>query len=179
MPIQIMIKDILDNIKKLTNEISEDKVDELIEIILNSNSIFTIGDDYSQVVSTVLTAKLMRLGINSYVIGNVSAPAVEENDCIISLSNSGESKYVVNTIKIANQKIKPKTASITSNLNSSLSKNTDLSILIKNTVRHNEKHYNSDLFEPASAAFVYALIDKIYQRTNYNQTVTFGYDYCI
>ncbi|MDR1818849.1 MAG: SIS domain-containing protein [Methanobrevibacter sp.] len=179
MPMQIRIKDVLNSIKNLTNEINEDKVNELIEIILNSNSIFTVGDDFSQLLSTLLTAKLVKLGINSYTIGSVSAPAVEKNDCIISFSNSGESKYVVNTIKIANQKIKPKTVSITSNLNSPLSKNTDMSILIKSTVNRNEVCPDLNFFVLASATFCYVLIDKIYQRTNYNQTVTFGYNYHI
>jgi 6-phospho-3-hexuloisomerase len=178
-----MIKYALEDMKKLIEHINDDDVNELIEIILTSNNIFTLGSGFSSYVASNFTAKLVRRGITSYAIGNVSTPAVEKEDCIIVFSKSGESQFVVNTINIAKEKINPKIISITSNPNSSSSKLSDLNIHMKKFGLNEEKNLLMNkvpyLFELSSELFIDVVIAIIYRRTEYNQTVSFGYDYSI
>ncbi|MDR3222985.1 MAG: SIS domain-containing protein [Methanobrevibacter sp.] len=183
MLIENMIKTALEDMKKLIIHINDDNVNELIEIVLTSDNIFTIGSGLSNYVASNFAAKLARRGINSHVVGNVSTPAVKKEDCIVAFSKLGESQFVLNTISKAKELINPKIVLITSNPNSSLGKLTDLNINIKKFELSEEKNLLKNkvpyLFELTSDLLVDVVIANIYRKTEYNQTVSFGYNYYI
>ncbi|MDR2624445.1 MAG: SIS domain-containing protein [Methanobrevibacter sp.] len=176
MLIQKLIENALKDMKNLVMDVENDKVNEFIETILNSNRVFTIGVGFSKFAAESCASQLIRNGFDSYLIGNVSTPAVEKEDCVIGFSRSGESEYIVNTFEIARKKIDPKLMSITPDSNSSLGKLSDLNIPIKKFDSTNEnlsKNIFPDLFELTSLLFVDAVLLNIIKRTMYNQTVSF------
>jgi 6-phospho-3-hexuloisomerase len=177
MLIQKIVKNKLEKMKKLIDDVNDDEVNDFIESILNSNNIFTLGSGLRKSLAEALASKLVKNGISCYIIGNVSTPSVKKNDCIIAFSKSGESDYVVTTVKIAEEKINPKIISITSNASSSLNRLSDLNILIKQIDLGGDqasllKDLHPDFsFEIITLLFIDHVINKLIARTKYDQSV--------
>ena len=62
------------------NRIDEDQVNKMIEIILKSDSIFIVGSGRSELIGKAFAMRLMHLGFNVHVVGEVTAPAIKDTD---------------------------------------------------------------------------------------------------
>lgn len=95
------IKAILENIESAQEFLDEKTVDEFENIIISSNNIFVTGAGRSGLAAKAFAMRLMHLGLSSYVVGETISPAINDGDCIVAISGSGETNTIVSAAKIA------------------------------------------------------------------------------
>lgn len=92
---------IANHVKKIAASLEEGDVNRMMEYISKAEKVFVYGAGRSGLVGRAFAIRLMHLGINVYVIGDVITPSVTKNDVIIVISGSGETTMPVNAAKMA------------------------------------------------------------------------------
>jgi 6-phospho-3-hexuloisomerase len=144
------IKKTAENITKhaleVIDRIDEEQVDKMIEVILKSKSVFIVGSGRSELIGMAFAMRLMHLGFVVYVVGDVTTPAINKDDCLIAISGSGETR----TVTIAAKTAKESGASvvgITANTSSTLGKHLDVAVNIESKSKIPWKHYTSQVLK--------------------------------
>lgn len=144
------IKKTAENITKhaleVIDRIDEKQVDKMIQVISKSKSVFIVGSGRSELIGMAFAMRLMHLGFVVYVIGDVTTPAINKDDCLIAISGSGETR----TVTIAAETASESGASvigITANTNSTLGKFLDVAVNIESKTKVPWKHYTSHVLK--------------------------------
>jgi len=144
------IKKTAENITKhaleVIDRIDEVQVDRMIDEISRSNSVFIVGSGRSELIGMAFAMRLMHLGFVVYVIGDVTTPAIDKEDCLIAISGSGETR----TVTIAAETAAESGASvvgITTNPSSTLGKYLNVAINIESKSKEPWKHYTSHVLK--------------------------------
>lgn len=155
------------NITSAIND--ENSLKEACDLILNADRIEIYGVYQSGIVARDLCYQLIQLGIPaSYVtdtlMGAVAASMLNEKSLVIALSNTGQTKEILDAVEIAKSS-KAKTLCITSNKHSPLAKSCDCVLLsaasgsdISN--RYNEVRMSQMLITDTLCSFVRSVIDE-------------------
>lgn len=169
------IDEIIENVRAISAETNEDNINEMMDILTSSKNVFLLGQGRSGLVARAFAMRLMHLGIGVYVVGETITPAIHEDDCLLAISGSGETSYIISTAKIA-QKRGSKIVAVTSYDDSTLGKMSDLIIHIKGRTKvdsernyikrqMNGKHLSlsplGTLFEVSTLIFLDALIAQL------------------
>ncbi|MDK2874763.1 MAG: 6-phospho-3-hexuloisomerase [Methanothermobacter sp.] len=69
-----------------------DKVDEaelemMISKIMDASSVFIVGTGRSELIGKAFAMRLMHLGFKVHVVGDVTTPAIRDEDCLIAISD--------------------------------------------------------------------------------------------
>jgi 6-phospho-3-hexuloisomerase len=135
------IEEIVDNVMAVSDETNEESVNEMMNILTSSKNVFVIGQGRSGLVARAFAMRLMHLGIGVYVVGETITPAIDDDDCLLAISGSGETSYIISTAKIAKMR-DAKIVAVTSYSESTLGKMSDLVIHIKGRTKvDSEKNY--------------------------------------
>ena len=135
------IEEIVDNVRAVSAETNEESVKEMMEILTSSRNVFLLGQGRSGLVARAFAMRLMHLEIGVYVVGETITPAIDDDDCLLAISGSGETSYIISTAKIA-KKRGAKIVAVTSYDDSTLGKMADLVIHIKGRTKvDSEKNY--------------------------------------
>lgn len=119
-------------IKELSNtldSVSEEQVSKLIKLIENADKVFFVGVGRVLLSLEAIAKRLAHLGVRTYVVGQITEPAITEKDLLIVGSGSGESAVPLAIAKKA-KKFNAKVAHIGSNPNSSMKEFSDLFVRI-------------------------------------------------
>lgn len=117
---------------------SEKSVITFCEFLKDCNSIITWGYGTSDSVAKYISYNLMVLGFNAhnetdYTSCNVRSRFMTKDDCLLIVSNSGDSEMLAEIISNA-KKHGVKVAGITSKLNSTLERKADVTLTHKNAI---------------------------------------------
>ncbi|WP_048192232.1 6-phospho-3-hexuloisomerase [Methanobacterium sp. SMA-27] len=135
------IEEIVENIMAVSAETKKQSIIEMMEILTSSKNVFLLGQGRSGLVARAFAMRLMHLGISVYVVGETITPAIDDDDCLLAISGSGETSYIISTAKIA-KKRGSKIVAVTSYDDSTLGKMADLVIHIKGRTKvDSEKNY--------------------------------------
>jgi 6-phospho-3-hexuloisomerase len=135
------IEEIVDNVKVVSAETNEESIIEMMDILTSSKNVFLLGQGRSGLVARAFAMRLMHLEIGVYVVGETITPAIDDDDCLLAISGSGETSYIISTAKIAKQR-GAKIVAVTSYNDSTLGKLADLVIHIKGRTKvDSEKNY--------------------------------------
>jgi 6-phospho-3-hexuloisomerase len=135
------IDEIVDNINAVSAKLDEKNILDLLDILTSSKNVFLLGQGRSGLVARAFAMRLMHLGIGVYVVGETITPSINEDDCLLAISGSGETSYILSTAKIA-KKRGATIVAVTSYEDSSLGKMSDLIIQIKGRTKvDSEKNY--------------------------------------
>jgi 6-phospho-3-hexuloisomerase len=141
MIINDAIEEIVDNVMAVSAEIDEKNVNEMMDILTSSKNVFLLGQGRSGLVARAFAMRLMHLGISVYVVGETITPAIGEEDCLLAISGSGETSYIISTAMIA-KKRGAKIVAVTSYEKSTLGTISDLIMHIKGRTKvDSEKNY--------------------------------------
>ncbi|KAF5083993.1 3-hexulose-6-phosphate isomerase [anaerobic digester metagenome] len=144
------IKKTAENITKhalqVIDLINEEEVDKMIDSILNAESIFIVGSGRSELMGMAFAMRLMHLGFNVHVVGDVTTPAIKDTDCLIAISGSGETKAVTMAAETASE-TGAKVVAITANTTSTLGKKADVIVNIESKTKEPWKHYTSHVLK--------------------------------
>lgn len=73
------------------------------QLITSARAVFLIGNGRSGLAAQMAAMRLMHLGLQVHVAGEVTAPAVAEGDVVIGVSGSGTTATVVSAAETANK----------------------------------------------------------------------------
>ncbi|CAH0346711.1 6-phospho-3-hexuloisomerase [Bacillus sp. CECT 9360] len=122
--------------KQITNELSttlsnidHNDVDRLLLEIQKADKVFFVGVGRVLLSLQAIAKRLAHLGIKTYIVGQITEPAITENDLLIVGSGSGESAFPLIIAKKAKQ-FNATVAHIGANGESSMREHSDLFIKI-------------------------------------------------
>ena len=124
------IKAILENIESAQDYLDEETINQFEDVIMNAKNIFVTGAGRSGLAAKAFAMRLMHLGLSSYVVGETISPAINEEDCIIAISGSGETNTIVSAARIAKNR-GSKVLAVTSYPESTLGQLADGYLLVK------------------------------------------------
>ncbi len=137
------VNEILSNVEKTTKEVNPEEIRTMINMIKDVDNVYVMGLGRSGLVAKAFAMRLMHLGLNVYVVGETITPAITEKDCLIAISGSGETSYIISTSDIAKE-IGAKLIAITSYTDSSLAKKADIVVQLKGRTKvESENNYIS------------------------------------
>ncbi|MCD6557705.1 MAG: 6-phospho-3-hexuloisomerase [Candidatus Aenigmarchaeota archaeon] len=138
------IKEILQHVKKVTEDIKGEQIEQLMEKLISARRVFVYGTGRSGLVSKAFAIRLAHLGIEVFAVGDTITPPIGKGDVLFCVSGSGKTESVVLLAKTA-KKLGAKVISITSDTKSSLAKISDIVLRIKgrtkNDILKEEKDY--------------------------------------
>lgn len=135
------IDEIIDNIQEVSSEIDSESIMEMLDMLIDAKNVFIIGLGRSGLVARAFAMRLMHLGISVYVVGETITPAINSDDCLLAISGSGETSFILSTAKTS-KKRNAKIIAVTSYDDSTLGKLSDLIIHIKGRTKiDSEKDY--------------------------------------
>lgn len=141
MIINEAIDEIIENVKDVSREIDGERIDEMLDMLISANNVFIIGLGRSGLVARAFAMRLMHLGISVYVVGETITPAINSKDCLLAISGSGETSFIISTAKIS-RKRNAKIIAVTSYQDSTLGELSDLIIHVKGRTKiDSEKDY--------------------------------------
>lgn len=121
--------DITDEIKKTMEAVDPQQVKALIDEIEQAEKVFFVGVGRVLLSLQAIAKRLAHLGIRTVIVGEITEPAIGENDLLIVGSGSGESAFPLAIAKKAKQ-FGATVAHIGSNPNSSMKEYTDVFVRI-------------------------------------------------
>ncbi len=124
------INAILENIETAQEFLDEEAINQFEDVIINAKNIFVTGAGRSGLAAKAFAMRLMHLGLSSYVVGETISPAINEDDCIIAISGSGETNTIVSAARIAKNR-GSKVLAVTSYPESTLGQLADGYLLVK------------------------------------------------
>ncbi|MDO9044947.1 MAG: 6-phospho-3-hexuloisomerase [Methanobacteriaceae archaeon] len=141
MIINDAINEIMDNVQEVSGELDKETINEMMEIIIASKNIFVLGLGRSGLVAKAFAMRLMHLGFSVYVVGDTITPAIHDDDCLVAISGSGETSYIISTANITDKR-GAKIIAVTSYEESTLASLSDLVIQVKGRTKIDmEKDY--------------------------------------
>lgn len=146
-----IIKNELIDILNTNNNIN---YDNFIHYFDKEKRIFISAAGRSSMAARGFVNRLVHLGFNAHLVGEISSPKARENDLLIIISNSGNTS-TLNAIAQRAHKDDVKILSITSNKDSPIYAISDYSIIIEGSNKTNQPM--GTLFEQ----FVLLLVDSI------------------
>jgi 6-phospho-3-hexuloisomerase len=164
---------------EVIGRIDFEQVEQMIQCITESNSTFIVGSGRSELVGKAFAMRLMHLGFTVHVVGDVTTPALTQEDCLIAISGSGETKTVTLAAETARE-VGTKVIGITTDPQSTLGKNSDVVVNIDSKSKVPWKYYTSHvlkgnyddltpmgtLFEDSTHLFLDGLIAEFMVRLN-------------
>jgi len=169
------IKAAIDEIAKMLKEqrakISREQVDNTIQLLMASRSVFVTGAGGSGLISRFLAMRLTHLGFSVSIVGDQTARPFRRKDVLMAISHTGET---VSTISFAQQakQLGGRMIAITSNVNSSLARLADSSVELAagdegypNVACLGKRFSSGMLFEVNALAFIVALTVELLART--------------
>jgi len=164
---------------EVIDRIDFQQVEEMSQCINGSNSIFIVGSGRSELVGKAFAMRLMHLGFRVHVVGDVTTPAITQEDCLIAISGSGETKTVTLAAETASE-VGTKVIGITTDPQSTLGKKSDVVVNIDSKSKVPWKYYTSHvlkgnyddltpmgtLFEDSTHMFLDSLIAEFMVRLN-------------
>ncbi len=114
----------IDEIKSLTDGIQPAGDGHLGKYLLSFRRIFVVGQGRTGLILRMFAMRLMQLGIDTFVVGDSTTPAIQPDDLLIAASGSGETAGVIHTARLAKD-LGSHLAVITSRSESTLAKLAD------------------------------------------------------
>ncbi|EAA6040493.1 sugar isomerase [Salmonella enterica subsp. diarizonae] len=88
-------KRVLHELNATLENIASKDVERLLEMIEAADSVFFVGVGRVLLSLEAIAKRLAHLGIKTYVVGQITEPAITKNDLLIVGSGSGESMFPV------------------------------------------------------------------------------------
>ena len=123
------VESVLDECRIALSRINPSVVDDFMEILLGADKVFFIGVGRVMLSLMAMAKRLAHLGIQTYIVGQITEPAITNRDLLIVGSGSGESLIPVAIARKA-KSLGVRIVHIGSNPESSLKPITDLFIRI-------------------------------------------------
>jgi len=145
----------IEEVKEIVMQTNADDIQKLIEDINSASRVFVAGAGRSLLMLRAFAMRLMHLGLNSYVVGETTTPAINKEDLLLVASASGETA----TVQVVSEKAKKagaKLAVITIHAQSTLAQKADRLLVIPGSTDKVPSEFRS--IQPAGSSFEQSLL---------------------
>lgn len=159
---------ILKDLEVINSTINDKELDNLIERIDNANRIYFTGAGRSGLMIRCFANRLLHLGYEVSVVGEISSPHTSPNDLLIISSGSGETKSLISQAETAKNN-GLEVALISTNINSTLASLTDFKLIIPAQSKDDQCESfqpMGSLYEQATLILFDSIVLKIMKRKN-------------
>ncbi len=125
LPEQLIVREISQGIAT----VDQQAVEALVDAILQAAKIFVYGAGRSGLMMRAFAMRLGHLGLNSWVVGETTTPAIGPGDLLIVGSGSGQTRTTLAIVEAAKER-GAKTACITAHPDSPVARACDLVVAI-------------------------------------------------
>ena len=127
---------IADHLLDVADSLDLAAVDEFARLLDGAKRIFVMGAGRSGLVARSFAMRLMHIGYQVYVVGEIVTPAVAEGDVVVAISGSGNTRTIAEFGEIC-KKMNIRLVTVTSNKDSALGRISDLVVVVDGNQRHN------------------------------------------
>ncbi len=153
-------KYILQNVERAIEHIDFELIGKAVDMISSAKQIFVYGSGRSGLVGKFFAMRLVQLGLVAYFIGETITPVVNSRDVVVLISNTGRTQSTLLVESIV-KRVGAKVIALTSNADSPLSKQADLTFVIKYEKNRGDLAPLGTLFEDASVIFLDSLVSSL------------------
>jgi len=169
------IETVADHLLSVAQSLDLASMDEFARMLNGANRIFVMGAGRSGLVARSFAMRLMHIGFQVYVVGEITTPAVTAGDVVVAISGSGNTRTISEFGEIC-KRLNVRLITVTSNRDSKLGKISDLAVIVDGSIQHNHgKEYMErqlsgnhksltpmgTLFELTAAVFLDSFIAKL------------------
>lgn len=86
-------KEIVNELQVTLQNVEEEQVEQLIQLICGAEKVFFVGVGRVLLSLEAIAKRLAHIGVNTYVVGQITEPAITDKDLLIVGSGSGESLF--------------------------------------------------------------------------------------
>ncbi|HUS80738.1 MAG TPA: 6-phospho-3-hexuloisomerase [Armatimonadota bacterium] len=83
------------------SETDDQQIERLLDMIQEANHIFVGGAGRSDLMLKAFAMRLMHIGMDAYVVGETTTPAIESGDLLIAGSGSGRTRMTLTLVEAA------------------------------------------------------------------------------
>lgn len=148
---------ITQEIEQTISNISEEQINYLIKEIKTAKRIFVVGTGRSFLMIKSFAMRLMQIGFEVYVVGEIVTPSITDQDLLIIGSGSGETNSLVSMANRA-KSYNAKLALITIYPNSTLGQLADLIVKIDAPTSKNTDSLEEKTLQPGASLFEQSLL---------------------
>lgn len=155
--------EVVQELSRTVDLISDEEAEKLVNKILESKKIFVAGAGRSGFMGKSFVMRMMHMGIDAYVVGETVTANLEKGDLLIIGSGSGETKTLVSIAEKA-KSLGGTVAAVTISPDSTIGKLADIIIKLPGSPKdQSESEYKTiqpmgSLFEQTMLLFYDALI---------------------
>lgn len=131
---------IADHLMDVADSVDIETLEEFARMLNSANRIFVMGAGRSGLVAKSFAMRLMHIGFQVYVVGEIITPAVTAGDVVVAISGSGNTRTISEFGEIC-KKLNVKLITVTSNKDSTLGRLSDLVVSIDGQQKHSHREY--------------------------------------
>jgi 6-phospho-3-hexuloisomerase len=171
--------EILKELQRTAELISDNETEELVNGILEAKKVFVAGAGRSGFMGKSFAMRMMHMGLDPYVVGETVTPNLEQGDIFIIGSGSGETKSLVAMAEKA-KNIGATLAAITIFPESTIGKLADITIQVPAQAKSGEDVGNrsiqpmGSLFEQSLLLIYDSVILRFMERKGMNSETMYG-----
>ncbi len=125
---------VIDELQGTTSNIDDVQVQELIKAIKEADKVFFVGVGRVLLSLEAIAKRLAHLGVKTYVVGQITEPAITDMDLLIVGSGSGESLFPVSIAKKA-KSFNATVAHIGANANCTMAEYSDVFVKVPTSTK--------------------------------------------
>lgn len=129
-PIRPYVETIVAHLQEAAEELSAEELEGFIEALQSGRRIFVMGAGRSGLVAKAFAMRLMHLGLTTFVVGETTTPALDENDTVVAISGSGRTRSILELGRTAKE-IGARLALVTSRRDSPMAKMATVVLRVK------------------------------------------------
>jgi 6-phospho-3-hexuloisomerase len=173
------LDEVVQELSRTINLISDKEAEELVNKILESNKIFVAGAGRSGFMGKSFVMRMMHMGIDAYIVGETVTANLEPGDLLIIGSGSGETKTLVAIAEKA-RNIGGSIAAITISPESTIGKLADIVVKLpgapkdQSTGDYQTIQPMGSLFEQTMLLFYDALILRVMEKKGLDSNKMYG-----
>ncbi|MFE1243301.1 6-phospho-3-hexuloisomerase [Fictibacillus sp. NPDC058756] len=173
------LAEVVQELSRTVDLISDEEAEKLVNKILESKKIFVAGAGRSGFMGKSFVMRMMHMGIDAYVVGETVTANLEKDDLLIIGSGSGETKTLVSIAEKA-KSLGGTVAAVTIFPDSTIGKLADIIIKLPGSPKdQSESEYKTiqpmgSLFEQTMLLFYDALILRFMEKKGLDSTKMYG-----
>ncbi|HIH75084.1 MAG TPA: 6-phospho-3-hexuloisomerase [Methanosarcina sp.] len=126
---------IAENLNEVIKVLDREAIINMLQKILKGERVFVMGAGRSGLVAKAFAMRLMHLGFTVYVVGETTTPAVRQQDVVIAISGSGETRSIADLGKIVKD-IGSTLITVTSKKESTLGRISDIAMILPSKTKN-------------------------------------------
>lgn len=166
------LRTIADELDSLTSRLVHDEApafERLADALAEAPRIFVLASGRSGLALQMTAMRLMHLGLDVYVVGDATTPAIAEGDLLLTASGSGTTSSIVSAAEKA-RSVGARVATITTAADSPLAELASVSITVpaagkQDRSGHASAQYAGGLFEQSVVLLGDALFHALWHRS--------------